>query len=309
MYTPLRPATSQHLPLRTLSYHVRSWGQAQPGSVPLVLLHGWMDVSASWQFVVDAFSQAFAQGRHIIAPDWRGFGLTTAPMAVDNYHLVDYLADLDALLHQLVPDGGPVDLVGHSMGGNVSMLYAGARPARIRRLVNLEGFGLAPTRPEQAPQRIGQWLDELQQCRDGALALKSYASVDEVAQRLRKTNPRLPQDKALWLAGQWAAPQADGRWAILGDAAHKVVNPHLFRLEETLAHYAAITAPLLAVEAADDSLASWSKGEYTLAQYHQRLQSVARHRVARVDDAAHMLHHDQPAAVAQLIEDFCSAGD
>lgn len=309
MYTPLRPATCQHLPVRALSYHVRSWGQPRPGSVPLVLAHGWMDVSASWQFVVDALSQGFFEGRHIIALDWRGFGLTTAPMACDNYHHVDYLGDLDALLQHYVPDGGAVDLVGHSMGGHISMLYAGARPARIRRLVNLEGFGLTATQPTQAPGRIAQWLDELQQCRQGALALKSYANADEVAQRLRKTNPRLPVDKALWLAQQWAAPQADGRWAILGDAAHKVINPQLFRVEEALACYAAITAPVLAVEAADDSLASWSQGKYTLAQYHQRLQSVARHRVACVEDAGHMLHHDQPAAVARLIEDFCDVGD
>lgn len=307
MYTPLRPAQTQQIPLRHLRYHVRTWGQAQPGSVPLVLAHGWMDVSASWQFVVDAFSQAFAEGRQIIAPDWRGFGLSHMPTPCDNYYYADYLGDLDALLRHFVPDGGPVDLVGHSMGGNVVMFYAGARPERIRRLVNLEGFGMPASRPSQAPKRTAQWLNELHQLETGAIALKTYASVEEVAQRLRKTNPRLPADKALWLAGHWSAPQADGRWAILGDAAHKVVNAQLFRVDEALAHYAAITAPLLAVEASDDSLAGWWKERYTLAEYHERLKAVPQYRVEQVQDAGHMLHHDQPAAVAQLIEDFCSA--
>ena len=74
MYQPLRPSRSETVRVRTLNYHVRLWGEARPGTAPLVLLHGWMDVGASWQFVVDAFSQAFATGRHIIAPDWRGFG-------------------------------------------------------------------------------------------------------------------------------------------------------------------------------------------------------------------------------------------
>lgn len=307
MYQPLRPSSTARIALRHMSYHVRTWGQPQPGVAPLVLVHGWMDVGASYQFVVDALSEAFFQRRHIIAPDWRGFGHSMPPTPCEHYNFADYLGDLDALLQHYAPDGQAVDLVGHSMGGNIAMFYAGARPARIRRLVNLEGFGLPATQPSQAPQRTAQWLDELQQLRTGALALKPYASAEYVAQRLRKTNPRLPADKALWLAQHWAAPQADGRWAVLGDAAHKVVNPYLYRVEEAQAHYAAITAPVLSVEASDDSLAGWWKEQYTLAQYHERLQVVPHCRIACVQDAGHMLHHDQPATVAALIEDFCSA--
>ena len=306
MYTPLRPSTTEDLPIRHITYRVRTWGQPQPGVPPLVLVHGWMDVGASYQFVVDAFTQAFYAGRHIIAPDWRGFGHSMPPAPCDHYSFADYLGDLDALLDHYVPEGQAIDLVGHSMGGNIVMLYAGARPARIRRLVNLEGFGMPATESAQAPQRMGQWLDELKDLRCGALALKTYDSVQAVAARLQKTNPRLDADKSEWLAGEWAAPGADGRWAILGDAAHKVVNPLLFRVEEALAHYRAITAPVLAIEAKEDSLGQWWRGQYTIDQYHERLQAVPQCRIAQVDDAGHMLHHDQPAQIAQMIEDFCS---
>ena len=305
MYQALRPPRCLEVPLRALRYHVRTWGTPQPGTPPLVLVHGWMDVGASYQFVVDALSQAFFAGRHIIAPDWRGFGHSLPTVACDHYSFADYLGDLDALLDHFAPEDQPVDLVGHSMGGNVSMLYAGARPGRIRRLVNLEGFGMPATKPTQAPARTAQWLDELRQWRRGEIKLHTYDSREAVAQRLRKTNPRLPADKALWLAGEWAAPDVQGQWAILGDAAHKIVNPHLFRVEEMLAAYAAITAPVLAVEAGDDTLSRWTGGKYDLAQYHARLQSVRDHRIARVEEAGHMLHHDQPEVVARLIEDFC----
>ena len=54
-----------------------------------------------------------------------------------------------------------MNLVGHSLGGNVAAMYAGIRPQRVARLVNLEGFGMPPTRPEQAPKRYARWLDEL----------------------------------------------------------------------------------------------------------------------------------------------------
>ncbi|GAA6119457.1 alpha/beta hydrolase [Acidovorax sp. FG27] len=310
MYQPLRPSRSAMLPVRTLDYHVRLWGPAAAAGTgapaPLVLVHGWMDVGASYQFVVDAFSEAFVQGRTIIAPDWRGFGLSMPAERCDHYQFADYLGDLERLLDHYAP-GQPVDLVGHSMGGNVAMTYAGVRPSRIRRLVNLEGFGMPDVPAAKAPDRYAQWLDELAQLERGEQELKHYASAEGVAERLMKTNPRLAADKAAWLARQWARPDEDGRWRILGDAAHKIVRPHIYRADETLALYERIAAPLLAVEASDDSLGQWFKGQYTLADYHERLLSVPDCRTALVENAGHMLHHDQPQAVAALIEGFLAA--
>ncbi|WP_374641033.1 alpha/beta fold hydrolase [Hydrogenophaga sp.] len=298
MYQARRPSRSEFIPIRHLDYHVRVWGEPSPDRPPLVLVHGWMDVAASWQFMVDAMGE----DRHIIAPDWRGFGLTRGP-ATDNYWFPDYLADLDALLDHYAADQ-PIDLVGHSMGGNVVMVYAGVRPQRIRRLVNLEGFGMPATRPAQAPGRYAQWLDELKALRRGDMDLKAYDSLDGVARRLMKTNPRLTEDKARWLAGEWAQPDDQGHWRILGDPAHKVVNAQLYRLDEVQEVFARITAPLLSVTASDDSLGQWWKGRYTLEEYRQRLKVVTDLREAHLDDAGHMLHHDQPQALARLIETF-----
>jgi pimeloyl-ACP methyl ester carboxylesterase len=301
MYQPRRSARNEFVPIRNLNYHVLLWGEPGPGKVPLVMVHGWMDVAASYQFVVDAF----ARDHYVIAPDWRGYGLTESPDA-DNYWFPDYLADLDFLIDHYSPDS-PVDLVGHSMGGNIAMLYAGSRPARIRQLVNLEGFGMAETRPSQAPKRYAKWMDELKAFHRGEMALKPYDSVDGVAQRLMKTNKRLSQDKADWLARHWAKPDAQGQWRILGDAAHKITNAQLYRVDEVLEIFQSITAPTLAVEAGDDSLAKWWQGKYTLAQYHERLRSVPDVRRAVVEDAGHMVHHDQPEELAKLIESFLDA--
>ena len=302
MYQARRPAQSEFAPVRNLKYHVLRWGAAGSDLPPLVLMHGWMDVAASYQFVVDAFSPAFYAGRTILAADWRGFGLTECP-GHDNYWFPDYLADLDFLLDHYVGDR-PIDLVGHSMGGNVVMLYAGVRPQRIRRLVNLEGFGMPATRSDKAPKRYAQWMDELKSLHRGELALKSYADADGVARRLMKTNPRLPEDKARWLARQWARPNAQGQWEILGDAAHKIVNAQLYRVDEVLAAFAAITAPVLSVEASENQMEQWWQGKYTLAEFHERLKSVPQLQQATIQDAGHMLHHDQPEQLAALIENF-----
>jgi pimeloyl-ACP methyl ester carboxylesterase len=298
MYQARRPFRSEFVPIRNLSYHVQVWGEPGPGKTPLVMVHGWMDVAASYQFVVDAFSE----DHYIIAPDWRGYGKTKVPKT-DNYWVPDYLADLDFLLDHYAPDQ-QVNLVGHSMGGNVVMLYGGVRPQRIRRLVNLEGFGMPATIPAQAPGRFATWMDELKKLHAGEMELKAYDSADGVARRLMKTNPRLGADKAAWLARHWAAENADGSWSILGDAAHKVTSAQLYRVEEVMAIYQRLSMPVLAVEASDNSLDMWWKGKFTLAEYHERLQVVPQVEIARIEDAGHMMHHDQPEVLAALIERF-----
>ena len=298
MYQVKRPSRSEFVPIRQLQYHVRLWGEPAPDKIPLVMVHGWMDVAASYQFMVDAF----IEDHYVIAPDWRGFGLTSAGGADNFWHPV-YLADLDFLLDHYAP-GQAVNLVGHSMGGGVAMQYTGIRPERVRRLVNLEGFGMPATKPDQAAGRFARWMDELKQLHRGELALRSYPDRAGVARRLMKTNPRLSQDKANWLAQHWAQVNSAGEWQILGDAAHKLPNANLYRLDEVLAIHARINMPVMMVEAADNELNGWWKGRFTLAEHHERLRVVAQVELVHIDDAGHMMHHDQPEQLAALIERF-----
>jgi pimeloyl-ACP methyl ester carboxylesterase len=186
------------------------------------------------------------------------------------------------------------------MGGNVVMAYAGVRPQRIRRLVNLEGFGLPDMPAAEAPARMATWLDELKVPQ----RLKPYASLAEVAARLQKNNPRLAEDKALWLAGQWAAPDDQGRWQLLADAAHRRTNPVPLRANDTIATWQRITAPLLWVQGARSRLDSHWGGRYSLAEFQQRLAHVRSVRQVALEDAGHMLHHDQPEALAAALLDF-----
>ena len=299
MYRVQRPSRSEFVPIRHLRYHVRQWGAPSDHHPPMVMVHGWMDVAASFQFVVDAM----AQDRWVIAPDWRGFGLTDVPAGTDHFWFPDYLADLDQLLNHYV-GSQPVDLVGHSMGGHIATLYAGVRPERIRRLVNLEGFGLPATRPSQAPTRYAQWMDQIQAVPTGAMDLKSYDSLEGVVQRLTKTNPRLSHDKAAWLASHWARQEADGRWRVLGHPAHKIVNAQLFRVDEVQAIYQRITAPTLCVVADTNEMGRWWQDSYDLNEFMQRIAVVPQVENAVVEQAGHMLHHDQPLDVANCIDKF-----
>jgi pimeloyl-ACP methyl ester carboxylesterase len=235
----------------------------------------------------------------VIAPDWRGFGLTASP-AVDSYWFPDYVADLDAILQHYSPEQA-INLLGHSMGANVVLHYAGIRPQRIRKLINLEGFGLPVTKPTQAPARYAQWLDQLR----NPPSLRTYASQAEVVKRLQKTNPRLSDERAHFLAQHWAAPNADGAWEILGDPAHKNVSPLLYRVDEVLACWQAISAPVLWVEAADTEI--WrlmGPKDTARIEIDRRIAVLADVRQELVADAGHMLHHDQPQVLAQMVERF-----
>ncbi|MEY3978646.1 MAG: hypothetical protein RLZZ375_75 [Pseudomonadota bacterium] len=284
---------SEFLTLRGLRMHIRHWGaDAAP---KLFLLHGWMDVSASFQFMVDALANDW----HVIALDWRGFGLSER-VATDCYWFPDYLADLDAMLDVLAPEQA-VTLVGHSMGGNIATLYAGVRPQRVSRLVNLEGFGLANTVPAQAPNRYAQWLDELRE----PPSMRSYPSREAVAERLRKNNPRLTRERAMFLSDHWAVPDARGAWHVQGDPKHKIVSANLYRTEEVLACWQQITAPVLWVEAEHTDVWRWMgpKAEVR-AEIDRRMRVIPDVISALIKDAGHMLHHDQPEALAHLIEDF-----
>ncbi|MFN0185676.1 MAG: alpha/beta fold hydrolase [Aquabacterium sp.] len=305
-YQPRRTARSLFVPLRGLDYHCWVWGDPARATLQrpvLVAMHGWMDIGASFQFMVDAM----AEDRCVIAADWRGFGLTAVP-PVDSYWFADYLGDLDALLRAPalgLDDDTPLDLLGHSMGGNVVMTYAGARPARMRRLVNLEGFGLPGAKPDNAPMRMAQWLDELMQPQ----ALRPLASADAVAQRLLHNNPRMDPAHAAWVAQHWAAPGAGGQWHIRGDAAHKRVNPVPYRRDEALAFWGAIEAPTLWVEGSLTRIEKNWDGRYTREDFEQRLAAVRRLQRTVLPDAGHMLHFDQPQALAAVIEGFLDAPD
>jgi pimeloyl-ACP methyl ester carboxylesterase len=250
-----------------------------------------MDVSASFQFVVDALQGDW----DVYAPDWRGYGLTQWGRS-DCYWFPDYIGDLDALLSLLDPS--PVNLVGHSLGGNVACMYAGIRPQRVAKLVNLEGFGLKPTHAEEAPGRYARWLEELQD----RPRLRPYRDFEDLAQRLRQGNPRLSAERAQFLARHWG--HAAGAQGVLlrGDPAHKIVNPVLWRYEEASACWREVTAPVLWVDAAQSD--TLQRMGMTKEEHDRRRAAFRNLRYETVPGAGHMLHHDQPEAVARLIEDF-----
>jgi pimeloyl-ACP methyl ester carboxylesterase len=303
MYSPKKAFQTQTIELRSHQYHVRTWGEHESDQTPLILLHGWMDVGASFQFMVDALNYKGL----VIAPDWRGFGDTKGPPC-DHYVFADYLGDLDFLLDHFEKklSTPKFHILGHSMGGNVAMMYSGIQSQRVHKLINLEGFGMPPTRASMAIGRYKRWLGELKELDQNSIGLKPYAQLEDVAKRLMKNNPRLKEDFAHWLAGHWAYQTQDQSWHLKAQAAHKVVSAHLYRVDEMMEIFKGISAPTLCVHSSDLQFNQWWKGQYTFEQYQDRLKSIAHLSQLQLDQCGHMLHHDQPQALAQAIDRFLS---
>lgn len=283
-YQERRAATLDTLEVRGLRFQLYRW----PGSTstPLLMVHGWGDSGATFQFVADHLPPQ----RTLVAFDARGFGRTQWPQ--DGYWFPDYLADLEAVIDHLSPHE-PIDLLGHSMGGNVVMLYAGVRPQRVRRLMNIEGFGLRRSVPTEAPQRYREWLDEVKHGSQFA----TYQSFEQLITVLARRNPRTCAEHLEFIAHAWAQQCDDGLIRLRADPRHRHVNPVLYQREQAEACWQCITAPVQVVIGDQSQLAKQMASEPDGAALHQ---SLARHSIAMLA-GGHMLHHEDPASLAELV--------
>lgn len=227
----------------------------------------------------------------------RGFG--HSGWAKGGYWFPDYLADLEALLDHYSPSE-PVRLIGHSLGGNITSVYSGIRPSRVAQLVSLEGYGIVENRPDMAPGRLERWLDS----RKKPERLRPYPDKEAVIARLQKNNPRLTYERAFFLADYWTEVNDKGERIVMADPRHKTL-PVLSRLDEILACWSRIEAKVLFIEGQHSLLGIRMKDQARAQEEIRRRASYIRDvRIALVEGAGHMLQHDQPEAVAKLIEDF-----
>jgi pimeloyl-ACP methyl ester carboxylesterase len=274
--------------VRDIDYHVTEWGERH-GRL-LVFLHGWGDAGSTFQFVIDELQQDW----FVIAPDWRGFGETRGD--AESYWFPDYLADLDEILRIYSPDAA-VRLVGHSMGANAAAMYAGAMPERVVALVNVEGFGLPDGDPASAPLHYRKWIKAVRT----RPTRTSYESLDELLPKILRRSPGLTREKALFVADKWAEARSNGVVRIKADPAHKLPNAVLYRREEAIACWRNVTAPVLVVVGAEtdhtSALAAWTEPDTADAAFRHSTTET-------IEGAGHMVHFDQPAALAASIEGF-----
>lgn len=291
-YQPRRAARLECLRLRSGSLAIRRWnGLPSPGERLTVFLHGFLDTGATWQFLVDEWPEA----PPFLAMDWRGFGCS--PDAGAPYWFPQYYADLDDLLDHVSPEL-PVHLVGHSMGGNIALAYAGIRPERVAAVASLDGHGLPRQAPAGALATYRRWLDQL---RGGEPQSGVHPSLEAFTRVLAARHPRLRPDRLAFIARAWTRDLPDGRVAVAMDPFHKLANPVHYRRDELEACWEAIRCPLLVMLAEHGEFRAGLGADGTL----EALRHAFRHgEVDELPGVTHMLHHQRPAAVARWLHAF-----
>ena len=284
-----KKSRTEKIAIRGLRYNIRHWG---PEEAPLVLfLHGWMDCSPTFQFIVDALRESW----HVVAPDWRGYG--DSEWLERPYWYPDYYADLHYLLKHFSPDR-PARIVAHSMGAHIASAYAGIRPERVAQLVMFDSLGLRPPIDDDSPSVVGRWLRHLE---DGP-PLSLYPNCEALAARLMEVNPRLSESRAEFLSWNVSRLRSDTMVEMACDPWHRVPAPTVYHAEDVMADWERIEASVLLL-IASHGLVNQRFGN-DAEEFSRRISCFKHLQVEHIPDSGHNIQHDQPELTATAIERF-----
>ncbi len=276
-----------------LRLHYVDWGNE--GAPPMLLIHGGRDHCRNWDWVAQAFRDEY----HVIAPDLRGHG-DSQWLLGGGYNQIDYVYDVAQLMHQR--QHGPVTIIGHSLGGSISLLYAGLYPDTVKRLVSIEGTGPPPAfvaeRINQpAAKRLHTWIEELRGI--AGRVPRRYKSLEDAYERMQTENPHLTEAQARHLTIHGSNQNEDGTYSWKFDNYIRAFPPIGLGEKEVQELYGRITCPTLLFHGKE----SWASNP----QEDGRSQHFQNVQVASIQGAGHWLHHDRLDEFLAITRNFLAA--
>jgi pimeloyl-ACP methyl ester carboxylesterase len=269
-----------------LRLHYADWGNTE---APLLLLvHGGRDHCRSW----DAMARALQPHFHVVAPDLRGHGDSDWAKG-GSYSLTEYVYDLSRLVRDVPAQR--VNIVGHSMGGMVGLIYAGTFPDQVSGLVVLDGVTVMPgAKTLPANERIAKWIGQLDKLEEREP--RRYRTIEEAAAQMRAHNARLPGELAHHLASHGVRRNEDGTYSWKFDPCQRAMAPHRLSADDHVSLWSRIACPILLLQAEDSFLES-SKAT-NLAGYFPQAHTET------ISGAGHWLQHDKTDEVLAAIRAF-----
>jgi pimeloyl-ACP methyl ester carboxylesterase len=276
-----------------------AWGD--PAAPPLVLVHGIRDHALSF----DPIARALAADFRVLAPDLRGHGESPR---TGSYAMAEFVADVDALVAGLGLER-PV-LVGHSLGGQIVLRYAGLFDEVPAAVVSIEGLGPPRRAAEAAAEarraRLRERVRSLREAPEPREPLPDFAAA---LARFRQRNPRLSEARARALVERGTEPAPAGGVRFRFDPEVSKVWTTLSP-DENEEVWSWVRCPVLVVTAADSArywrgrgLSEVEGAEFD-ADHARKLALFADLEHVLVPDAGHMIHYDQPDVLARALTDF-----
>jgi pimeloyl-ACP methyl ester carboxylesterase len=282
--------TSQSFISQRLRLNYVDWGN--PDAPPLVLVHGGRDHCRNWDWVAEDLRRDY----HIIAPDLRGHG-DSAWATSGDYSMGAFVYDLAQLIHQ--QHLAPCRIVAHSLGGSITLRYAGVFPENVVKLVAIEGLGPSPTmiaeRAARGPvERMRSWVAETRKL--AARIPRRYATLEDAFHRMQAENKHLTEEQARYLTLHGAMQNEDGTYSWKFDNYVRAFTPADFSAAEMQEIWANISCPILFVNGKE----SWASNPEKDGRMHQFKDA----RVAEFEGAGHWVHHDRLDAFLETVRGF-----
>lgn len=269
------PASHSYFSQR-LRLHYVDWGN--PDAPPLLLVHGGRDHCRNWDWVAEALRDEY----HIIAPDLRGHG-DSQWMIGGSYSLSEYVYDIAQLIHQMKL--APLTIIGHSLGGAITLNYTGLYPETVKKVVAIEGMGRPPSKKKGKPvdERMTNWIDFLRKL--SARQPRKYETLEQCFERMQEANPHLSPEQARHLTVHGANQNEDGTYSWKYDNYTRAFSP--FHIDEEELHdlWSRITCPTLLFRGNE----SWASDPEKAG----RMAHFQNAKLINVDKAGHWVHHDQ----------------
>ena len=287
--TPFGP-TSQSFISQRLRLNYVDWGN--PDAPPLVLVHGGRDHCRNWDWVAEDLRRDY----HVIAPDLRGHG-DSAWATSGDYSMGAFVYDLAQLIHQ--QHLAPCRIVAHSLGGSISLRYAGVFPENVVKLVAIEGLGPSPTmmaeRAARGPvERMRSWVAETRKL--AARIPRRYATLEDAFHRMQAENKHLTEEQARYLTLHGAMQNEDGTYSWKFDNYVRAFTPADFSAAEMQEIWTNISCPILFVNGKE----SWASNPEKDGRMHQFKDA----RVVEFEGAGHWVHHDRLDAFLETVRAF-----
>jgi|SRR5579871_854370 len=272
-----------------LRLHYVDWGNE--GAPNLLLVHGGRDHCRNWDWV----AQRLCDRYHIVAPDLRGHG-DSEWAAGGGYGDINYIADIAQLVHQ--KQMAPVTIIGHSLGGSLSLLYSGVFPETVAKVIAIEGLGPAPRmlermRDQKFEERVRGWITTRRE--NASRAPRKYATFEDAVARMKEANAHLNDAQARHLTLHGAIQNEDGTYSWKFD---RLVGPGPGGLSPLDQHHlwSCITAPVLLIRGTE----SWASDPVE----DGRIKHFRNAHLVNIEGAGHWVHHDKLDAFMEHVEVF-----